>query len=157
MRYVRTASCLLLSIVLGASPVLAQQRSEHPLRDSASAAAQAAATPATQPGRRPLFLTGVVLGLAGGTAIILGSTVAKTADSTSGNTPPPAFDNCDALKSNPVSRGNDCEVLKGPNTALVSGGAIAAATGVTLALIGSSHSSVMFGPGRVGVRHRLTF
>jgi hypothetical protein len=104
-----------------------------------------------------LFLTGVALGLAGGAAIILGTTAAKSTDSTSGNTPVGAFDSCESLKSNPVYQGNECGVLKGPNSALVIGGAIAAAAGVTLALIGSPHSSVAIGPGFVGVRHRLTF
>jgi hypothetical protein len=128
------------------------------MRDATSAAAaQAAATTSTQTTRRPLFLTGVVVGLAGGTAIILGSTVAKTSESTSGNTPVGAFDTCESLKSNPVYRGNECGVLKGPNTALVIGGAIAAATGVTLALIGAPNSSVTIGPGVVQVRHRFRF
>ena len=154
MRYLRTASHLVLAFAVSASPAWAQQSTKQPLRDSA--AAQAAAAPA-QAARRPLFLTGVVLGLAGGTAIILGSTVAKSSDSTSGNTPEGVFDACESLKANPVYRGNECSVLKGPNTALVIGGVIAAATGVTLALIGSPHSSVTFGPGIVRFRHRVTF
>ena len=104
-----------------------------------------------------MFWTGVALGLAGGTAIILGSTVAKTADSTSGNTPNGGFDSCEALRSNPVYAGNQCGVLKGPNTALVIGGAIAAGAGVTLALIGAPHSSVTIGPGLVRVGHRVSF
>ena len=97
------------------------------------------------------------IGLAGGTAIILGTTVARTSSSTSGNTPESGFASCESLKSNPVYRGNECDALKGPNKALVVGGAIAAATGVTLALIGSANSSVTVGPGVVGFRHRLTF
>jgi hypothetical protein len=124
---------------------------------SAAAAQAAAATTTTQSTRRPLFLTGVVVGLAGGTAIILGSTVAKTSESTSGNTPVGAFESCESLKSNPVYQGNECSVLKGPNTALVIGGAIAAAAGLTLALIGAPHSSVTIGPGVVQVRHRFRF
>ena len=96
-----------------------------------------------------MFVTGVVLGLAGGAAIILGSTVAKTEDSTSGNTPESGFDSCEALRSNPVYAGNQCSVLKGPNTALVIGGAIAAGAGVALAIIGAPNSSVAFGPGMV--------
>jgi hypothetical protein len=102
-------------------------------------------------------VTGVVLGVAGGAAIVLGATVAKSSDATSGNTPTGAYESCESLKSNPVYQGNQCDVLKGPNTALVIGGAIAAAAGVTLALVGSSHSSITFGPGTVGFRHRLTF
>ena len=151
MPTVRTACCLLLVVSLGASPAFAQ----HPLQDSA--ASQAATAAATQSSRRPLFLTGVVLGIAGGAAIVVGTTVAKTSDSTSGNTPTSGFDSCEALKANPVYRGNECDVLKGPNTALVVAGAILAATGVTLAVVGAPHSSIAFGPGTVAIRHRLTF
>ena len=102
-------------------------------------------------------MTGIVLGIGGGAAIVAGSTFARTSDSTSGNTPTGAFDSCEALKSNPVYRGNDCGVLKGPNTALVIGGAVAAAAGITLAAIGAPHSSVTFGPGSVRFRQRITF
>jgi hypothetical protein len=147
----RTACCLLLVVSLGTSPVWAQ----HPLQDSA--ASQAAAAAATQSSRRPLFLTGVVLGIAGGAAIVIGTTVAKTTNSTSGNSPTNTFDSCEALKANPVYRGNECDVLKGPNTALVVGGAVLAAAGVTLAIVGAPHSSIAFGPGSVAIRHRLTF
>jgi hypothetical protein len=158
VRHLRTAGCLFLVVVLTAGPALAQQHSGRPLREAASAAAvQAAAATSPPSARRPLFLTGVILGLAGGTAIVLGGTVAKTEDSTSGNTPDNGFQSCESLKSNPVYQGNQCEVLKGPNTALVIGGAIAAAAGVTLALIGAPHSSVTLTPGGVRVRHRLTF
>jgi hypothetical protein len=146
----------LFSVVLGATSALAQQP-DHPIRAAALAAAQQAGAAPTQTARRPLFLTGVAIGLAGGTAIILGTTVARTSSSTSGNTPESGFASCESLKSNPVYRGNECDALKGPNTALVVGGAIAAATGVTLALIGSANSSVTVGPGVVGFRHRLTF
>ena len=105
VRHARPVGCLVLSLALVAGPASAQQRSQHPLADSASAAAaQAAATTPAQPPRRPMFLTGIVLGLAGGTAIILGSTVAKTEDSTSGNTPDSGFDSCESLQSNPVYR-----------------------------------------------------
>ena len=158
MRHARPVGCLVLSLVLVAGPASAQQPSQHPLADSAAAAAtQAAASTPAQPPHRAMFVTGVVLGLAGGTAIILGSTVAKTEDSTSGNTPESGFASCEALRSNPVYAGNQCSVLKGPNTALVIGGAIAAGAGVALAIIGAPNSSVAFGPGMVRFRHRVAF
>lgn len=104
-----------------------------------------------------MFVTGIVLGLAGGAAIVLGGTVARTSDSTSGNTPEGAFAGCESLQSNPVYAGNQCGALKGPNTALVIGGAIAAAAGVTLAIIGAPNSSVVVGPGVVRFRQHISF
>jgi hypothetical protein len=149
---VRSAGSLFLAFLLAAAPAAAQQ----PIAQSAAAQA-AAAAPSKTPARRPMFLTGIALGIGGGVAIIAGTTFAKTSDSTSGNTPTGAFDNCVALKSNPVYSGNACEVLKGPNTALVIGGTVAAAAGVALAVMGAPHSSITFGPGRVGFRQRITF
>jgi hypothetical protein len=159
VRYARTVGCLVLSFTIVAVPVSAQQPpSQHPLTDAASAAAaQAAANPPAHPGRRPIFITGVVLGLAGGTAIVLGSTVARTENSTSGNTPERAFASCEASRSNPVYAANRCGVLKGPNAALVIGGAIAAGAGVALALIGAPNSSVTMGPGIVRFTHHFSF
>ena len=165
MRHARFVGCLVLSLALVAAPAsaqqLVQQPPQHPLADSASAVLTQAAAPTSaqpaQPAHRPMFLTGVVLGLAGGAAIILGSTVARTESSTSGNTPENGFESCEALRSNPVYAGNQCNALKGPNTALVLGGAIAAAAGVTLALIGAPNSSVTIGPGVVRFGHRVSF
>ena len=118
------------------------------------------ATPAfAQPasGNRARFWTGAILGAAGGTAIVLGTTAIKSDKSTSGNVPKGAFDNCVALKSNPVYAGNDCDALRGPTTALVVGGAIAAATGATLMMLGLPNSSVHVTRGRFGVTHRVKF
>jgi hypothetical protein len=154
MKRAHRAICLLLAIGLPSSPVLAQQS----IRESATRAATTSATEARDQGQtghsRAKFWTGAILAAAGGTAIVLGSTVLRTADATSGNTPIGAYDSCLALKSNPVYRGNDCEVLKGPNAAVVIGGSIAAAAGVTFMMLGSPHSSVAFGPGIVKIRHR---
>lgn len=152
--------CLLLALGLASSPVLAQQ----PIQDSAKKAATTAAADAdkdaqgqAEPGHRTKFLGGAILGVAGGTAIILGTTVFKSVDTTSGNTPKGAYDNCVALKANPVYRGNQCDVLKGPNTAVVVGGVAAAVAGATLMMLGSSMSTIDFGPGGVSLKHRVRF
>jgi hypothetical protein len=108
-------------------------------------------------GNRARFWTGAILGAAGGTAIVLGTTAIKSEKATSGNTPQGAFDNCVALKSNPVYAGNDCGVLKGPTKPLVIGGAIAAAAGATLMMLGLPNSSVRVTPGGFGVTHRVKF
>lgn len=157
---IRQTGCILLALVLVSSPTLAQQPIQDAARHAASAAAaadNARAQDPPSPTRRGKFLSGMILGLAGGAAVILGTTVLKSADTTSGNTPEGAFDSCVALTSNPVYRGNDCDVLKGPNTALVIGGAIAAATGATLMMLGTANNSVAFGPSGVSVRHRVRF
>ena len=108
-------------------------------------------------GNRARFWTGAILGAAGGTAIVLGTTVIKSDKTTSGNTPQGAFDTCVAMKSNPVYAGNACDALKGPTTPLVVGGAIAAAAGATLMMLGLPNSSVHVTRGGFGVTHRVKF
>ena len=98
-----------------------------------------------------------MLTAAGGTAIVLGTTAIKSEKTTSGNTPTGGFDSCVALKSNPVYAGNQCDVLRGPTTPLVIGGAIAAAAGATLMMLGLQNSSVRVTRGGLAVTHRLTF
>jgi len=143
-----------LALVLAATPALAQQ----PLQESARRAATAAAAqPSAGTDHRVRFITGAIVASAGGAAIVLGMTALKTADSTSGNTPDGVYDACVAQTANPVYRGNDCGVLKGPNTGLVIGGAAAAAAGVTLMLLGRSNNTIDVGPGGFAIRRKLTF
>jgi len=150
--------CLVLALVLASSPALAQQ----PLQESAKRAATVAARDATEASQlgashRTTFWSGTILALAGGAAVILGTTTLKTGDTTSGNAPSGAYDRCIALKSNPVYQGNQCDVLKGPNTGVVIGGAAAAAAGVTLMMLGRPNSSIQFGAAGVGLRHSIRF
>ena len=140
MRNTRRPVCIALAILLSATPLLAQQ----PIQDSAKRAAESAAASA-QPassGNRTRFITGAIIAAAGGATLVLGMTAFKTADATSGNTPEGAYDTCVAQRVNPVYRANDCDVLKGPRTSLVIGGAVAAAAGVTLMLLGRPSDSV---------------
>ena len=158
MHRTRHVACILLVVGLAAQPALAQQ----PIQDAArrattTAASNSAAQDQSTSGHSGKFFAGAALVAAGGTAIILGTTVLKTADSTSGNTPPGMFDDCVALKANPVYSGNACDVLKGPNSAAVIGGAIAAAAGAALMMLGSSNSSIAFGPTGIALRHKVTF
>ena len=154
----RKTVCLVLALELWSLPALAQQ----PIQESAKTAAAAAARDEGAPspsgaGHRSRFWTGAVLGVAGGTAIILGTTVSKSADTTSGNTPKGAYQNCVALQSNPVYRGNQCDDLRGPNNAVLYGGIAAAAAGISLMLMGSSMSAIEFGPRAVRFRHHVKF
>lgn len=155
MRNTRRPVCLALAILLSATPLWAQQ----PLQDSAKHAAEAAAAAAQPPasGSRARFISGAIIAAAGGAATVLGMTAFKTADATSGNTPEGVYDQCVALRANPVYRGNDCDVLKGPRTALVIGGAVAAAAGVTLMLLGRPSESVEISPRGFAIRRKVSF
>jgi hypothetical protein len=153
----RTAGCLLLAQTIAVGPAMAQQSIRQAAATAGTAAGVAVSEDQSRPERKPLFVSGVILGAAGGTAIILGMTALRTADATSGNAPQGSFAACEALKSDPVYRGNECDVLKGPNKALVIGGVIAAASGVSLAMMGLPNSSISIGPNRWRISHRLSF
>jgi hypothetical protein len=158
MNRLRHVACVILGVGLAAQPALAQQ----PIQDAARRATTVAASNADAQGQGSSrqsgkFFTGAALVAAGGTAIILGTTVLKTADTTSGNTPVGAYDACIAIKANPVYRGNACEVLKGPNRAAVIGGTVAAAAGAALMVLGSSNSSIAVGPWGITLRHKMKF
>jgi len=153
----RKALCLLLVVGLAATPALAQQPIQDSAKRQAAGAVRDNAGQGTEGSSRARLVSGAVLGLAGGAAIILGTTALRTSKTESGNTPRGAYDSCIALKTNPVYRANDCDGLKGPNTPVVIGGLAAAAAGVTLMILGSSASSVEFGAGGVALRHRVKF
>jgi len=133
--------------------VLAMLLSVEPAFAQAPATAQA--NEETHVGKA--FWPGVMLAIAGSTVAILGGTALKSADYTSGNTPLSAFPQCEAMKSNPVYARNDCDLLKGPNLKIVWSGVGAAAAGVTLMAIGSSHSRVEVGPRSARFVYRRTF
>ena len=154
----RQAVSLVLLTGLLASPAIAGPSiSESATRAARAAAGNTQAQPAVQPVQRGRFISGIIVAGAGGAAIILGTTAFRTEDSTSGNAPVGAFQSCVALKTNPVYRGNECDSLKGPNRAMVIGGAVAAAGGVALMMSATAHDSVSFGPTRLVYRHRFSF
>jgi hypothetical protein len=154
MRTDRRPVCVLLAWLVASAPALAQQ----PLHESARRAAEQAAVTAQAGGsNRARVVGGAILAAAGGAAIVLGMTTFTTADATSGNAPEGAYDACVAQRANPVYRGNDCDVLKGPQKGLVIGGTVAAASGVLLMLLGQPRSSIDIGPGGFTIRRTLTF
>ena len=153
----RVVTVLLITGLL-ASPAIAGPTIKESATNAARAAAERTQTqPALKPVQRGRFITGIAVAGAGGAAIILGTTAFRTEDSTSGNAPAGAYQACVALKTNPVYRGNDCDPLKGPNKAMVIGGAVAAAGGVALMMSATAHDSVSFGPTRLVYRHRFSF
>ena len=139
MKVVRMVAYVLLSMLIS-TPAFAQQPASAPAGSNSGK-----------------FWTGLIVGAAGGTAVILGTTSLKTRDTTSGNTPLGAYDTCVALRTNPVYRGNECDALKGPNTALVVGGAVLMAAGTALMVWSRANNSIQFGPGSVRFQHRMTF
>ena len=140
MTFKRSAACLLAVSLLTSTSAFAQQ----PVQESANRLSAK-------------FWTGLVVAGAGGTAVILGGTAMKTSSSTSGNLPEQGYESCVALKANPVYRGNQCDVLKGPNTAMVIGGVVAMAAGSALMMLGTKNNSVTVGAGAIGFQHRVKF
>ena len=158
MNRLRHMASVVLVVGLAVQPAFAQQPIQDAARRATTVAARTADTQGqSQSGHSGKFFSGAALVAAGGTAIILGTTALKTARTTSGNTPEGVYDQCVALKANPVYRGNACDVLKGPNTGVVVSGAIVAAAGAALMMLGSSNSSIAFGPSGIAVRHKMTF
>ena len=106
--------------------------------------------------RGTLFWTGLAVGLAGVTTAVLGSTVYRVEDSSTGNAPPSAYRACVAQKRDPIYAGNQCDGLKAKNVKLLAGGVAIGAVGAAL-IIGSAHTSAEISPGVVRVVHRIRF
>ena len=149
------AVSLALAIALAATPALAQP--PQPLHESASRAAVAAAAEQdSHNSRRTLFWTGLAVGLAGVTTAVLGSTVYRVENNSTGNAPPGAYQACLAQKSDPIYSSNQCDGLKAKNVKLLASGVVIGAVGAAL-MIGSTHTSADIGVGVVRVVHRIRF
>src|SRR5258708_12612890 len=100
-----------LAIALVASPALAQQPYQ-PIRESAERTALAAAAEQdSSNGRRTAFWAGLALGIAGVTTAVLGTTVYRVEDNSTGNAPPSAYLACVAQKKDPAYASNQCNGL----------------------------------------------
>jgi hypothetical protein len=134
---------MLLMFALAASPAVAQER--QPSLDSSDS------------GRRPLFWSGLVLGVAGITTAVLGTTVYRVESSSTGNAPIGAYQACVAQKtSDPLYATNNCDALKAKNRALLWSGVAAGALGAAL-IIGSTRTRAEITPGFVRVLHTVRF
>jgi len=149
---------VLLAVVLAESPAIAQP--PQPIRASMEkAAAAAAAEPRVDGesgGRGKWFWPGVALGVAGATTAVLGATVYRVEDTSTGNAPPNAFQTCVAQKTNPIYATNSCDALKGKNRKLLWSGAAVGALGAVM-IIGSAQTSAELEPGVVRLLHRVRF
>lgn len=147
---------LLLTLGLGAGPAIAQERPlAAAIEQAGTAGAAGQAAGSTRANKA--FWAGIILAGTGAAIATLGATVAKSGDTTSGNTPESAYAACDAQKANPVYAGNRCDLLKGPHSGMLWGGVAVAAAGLTLALVKAPGGSLEIGVGHVTYRHRVRF
>ena len=145
-----------LVFALAATPALAQDQASS-IRSSAEKEATAAAAQSrSDGGRGAMFWSGLGLGVAGVTTAVLGLTVARVEDSSTGNAPAGAYRACIAQRSNPIYAGNNCDALKAKNLAMVWGGVAAGALGAVLA-IGGSHTNAAVAPGVIRLVHTVRF
>jgi hypothetical protein len=157
------AAALLVVMALAASPVLAQEPA--PIQASiAKAALDVAAQTPPRPasgreskGKGGLFWSGLALGVAGVTTSVLGLTVFRTEDSSTGNAPTGTYAACVAQKnSNPIYATNQCDGLKAKNLKLLWGGVAISGVGAAL-MIRGSNTSAELSPTAIGFFHHWHF
>ena len=157
------AVSVLVVLALTASPVRAQDR--RPIGASIDRAAQTeAAQTAAQStggqgsvGKRALFWSGLILGVAGVTTAALGLTVLRIEDTSTGNAPDGTYLACVAQKnSSPIYATSQCDALKGKNLKLLWGGVAIAGAGAAM-MIGGRDTGAALSPGRIGLYHRWHF
>ncbi|PYQ87744.1 MAG: hypothetical protein DMG03_04945 [Acidobacteria bacterium] len=109
-----------------------------------------------KPSRGKVFWSGLALGTAGITTSVLGVTVYRVDDSSTGNAPASSYQACVAQKSDPIYATNVCGALKGKNRPMLwSGVAVGALGGVMM--IGGTRTSAEIGPGTLRVFHTIRF
>lgn len=146
---------VLLAFVLAEGSAMAQQL--PPIRASMEkAAGVAAAQQRVEGGRGKWFWPGLALGVAGVTTAVLGATVYRVEDTSTGNAPPGAFQACVAQKTDPIYATNNCDVLKGKNRKLLWSGAAVSALGAVM-MIGSARTSAEVEPGVIRLLHSVRF
>jgi len=108
------------------------------------------------PGRGKLFWSGVALGVTGVTTSVLGVTVYRVEDSSSGNAPPSAFQGCVAQQRDPIYASSNCDALKGKNRPMLWSGVAIGALGAVM-MIGGTRTSAEIGPGTIRLFHTIRF
>jgi hypothetical protein len=88
-------------------------------------------------GQSRSFWTGLALGAAGVTMSVLGVTVYRVEDSSTGNAPASTYQACVAQKADPIYAGNNCDALKGKNLPLLWSGVAVSALGGVLMIHGT--------------------
>ena len=131
---------MLLVLVLTAPPAFAQEKP----------------TPSSDEHRGAMFWSGIVLGAAGVATSVVGVTVNRVGESSTGNAPAGTYQACVAQQRDPVYATNNCDALKGKNRALLWTGVTAAALGAVLT-IGGAHTHAELSPGFVRLLHTIRF
>ena len=113
------ATPLLLAFAFTSVQVYAQEQPSinKSIAHVAKAAAeeQAPTTHSRTTHGRTLLWSGLALGVAGATTAVLGTTVYRVEDNSTGNAPPNAYQTCVAQKKDPVYASNQCDALKAKN------------------------------------------
>jgi hypothetical protein len=131
--------CVCLVLALAAAP---------------AAAADDQSSSTTRHGR--MFWSGIALAAAGVAISVVGVTVARVDDTSTGNAPNGAYQACLAQKTNPIYATNDCDGLKGKNRPLLWSGAAIGAIGAVV-IIGSTHTSAQISRGSIRLTHTIRF
>jgi hypothetical protein len=131
---------MLLVLVLTAPPAFAQEKP----------------TPSSDEHRGAMFWSGILLGAAGVATSVVGVTVNRVGESSTGNAPAGTYQACVAQQRDPVYATNNCDALKGKNRALLWTGVTAAALGAVLT-IGGAHTHAELSPGFVRLLHTIRF
>jgi hypothetical protein len=131
---------MLLVLVLTATPAFAQEKP----------------TASSGEHRGAMFWSGIALGVAGVATSVVGVTVDRVGESSTGNAPPGTYQACVVQQRDPVYATNNCDVLKGKNRALLWTGVTVAALGAVLT-IGGARTHAELSPGFVRLLHTIRF
>jgi len=131
---------MLLVLVLTAPPAFAQEKP----------------TASSGEHRGAMFWSGIALGVAGVATSVVGVTVDRVGESSTGNAPAGTYQACVAQQRDPVYATNNCDVLKGKNRALLWTGVTVAALGAVLT-IGGARTHAELSPGFVRLLHTIRF
>ena len=148
---------LLLVVAFAVTPVFAQDQPIHKsIEHAAAAAAAAEQTPRNGSGHSGMFWSGLALGVAGATTSVLGLTAFRVEDSSTGNSPKNAYQQCVAQKADPIYASNQCDALKAKNLGMLWGGVALGAVGAVL-MIRGVNTSAELQPGAVRIVNRIRF
>ena len=132
---------IMLVLTLAATPAVAQDKQS---------------TTSSSEHRGPMFWSGVALAAAGVATAVVGVTVDRIGDSSTGNAPAGTYQACVAQQRDPIYATNSCDALKGKNRALLWTGVTVAALGAVLT-IGGTRTHAELSPGFVRLLHTIRF
>jgi hypothetical protein len=131
---------MVLVLALAATPAFAQEKP----------------TASSGEHRGAMFWSGIALGVAGVATAVVGVTVDRVGDTSSGNAPASTYQACVAQQRDPIYATNNCDVLKGKNRTLLWTGVTVAALGAVLT-IGGARTHAELSPGFVRLLHTIRF